>query len=177
MDLRNVILLSGFLAAAHAIAAASSAPAVTMDSRITVQFLEPEKFTDIRDSWADTTDSQREWVLSEIRKFVQARGDSNLREGLHLKVEFTDIDLAGDFEPWRFRTNQDIRVVKEIYPVRIKLVFQLTDSTGTVLAEGERRLTDFGRASSFMPGSDPLRLEKEVLRDWLAREFREFRKA
>lgn len=178
MKLRIVYFLSALLGATQvAVAAESKKPAGTMDSRITVKFVEPEKFTDIRDSWTDTTDSQREWVLSEIRKFLQQRGETSLREGLHLNVEVTDIDLAGDFEPWRFRTNQDIRVVKDIYPVRIKLVFQLTDSAGTVLAEGERRLNDFGRLSAFLPSSDLLRFEKEVLRDWLAKEFREYRKA
>lgn len=177
MKLRMLCVLSGLVAATQAVVAAGPREdAVIGESRINVQFVEPENFTDIRDSWTDTSDSQREWVLAEFRKFLQSRGEQMLREDLHLTVWVKDIDLAGDFEPWHFRTYQDIRVVKDIYPVRIRLEFQLTDSTGTVLAQGERRLNDMGRVGIFIPDSDLLRYEKEVLRDWLAREFRRYRK-
>lgn len=178
MKTRMLLLFSGLLAVTHALVAAEpSKDPVIGESRINVQFVEPDKFTDIRDSYTDTTKSHRDWVLSEVRKFLQSRGETALREDLHLNVRVTDIDLAGDFEPWHFRTNQDIRVIKEIYPVRIKLEFQLSDSTGTVIAQGERKLSDFGRVSTFTPDTDLLRYEKEVLREWLSREFREYRKA
>jgi len=170
------VLVAGAIAAGAAHAAPKKAVA-TPDSRINVQFVEPENFTDIRDSQTSATDSHRDWVLAEVRKYLQQRGELTLRDDLHLLVRITDIDLAGDFEPWRFRFHDDIRVVKEIYPVRIKLEFQLMDSAGNVVAEGERKLTDFGRLATFTPSSDSLRFEKEVLRDWIAREFREYRKA
>jgi hypothetical protein len=95
-----------------------------------------------------------------------------LREDLHLNIWVTDIDLAGDFEPGRTPRTDDIRIIRAIYPVRIKLQFRLADSAGTVLAEGERTLTDFGRVNDPFPRSDALRYEKEVLRDWLNAEFR-----
>jgi hypothetical protein len=164
----------GVLAFPVFLRAAETQPAA--DSRISVRFIAPEKFTDVRDSWSGDSEAYRDGVLRDRRAFLQQRGEGVLREDLHLKIEVTDVDLAGDFEPWQFRSNQDIRIVKDIYPVRMKLVFQLTDSTGTVLAEGERMLSDFGRSKDLIPTSDPLRHEKAVLRDWLSREFRDFRK-
>lgn len=176
---QTVLRALGFLAALglplSALAAAEAKPAG--DSRINVRFIAPEKFTDVRDSWTGGSESYRDGVLKDLRVFLQQRGESVLREDLQLKIEVTDVDLAGDFEPWQFSSNQDIRVVKDLYPVRIKLVFQLTDSTGTVLAEGERALSDFGRAADPFPSSDSLRHEKAVLRNWLASEFKDFRKA
>lgn len=178
MKLRLFLVLSGLLAVTQLASAAKGRQAVIgQDSRINVQFVEPENFTDVRDSYTSTTDHHRAWVLGEVRKFLQKRGELALREDLHLTVRITDIDLAGDFEPWRFRFNDDIRIVKDIYPTRIKLEFQLVDSAGNVVAEGERKLTDFGHLTTFSPSSDSLRFEKEVLRDWLSREFREYRKA
>lgn len=174
-SLTGALLAVAFLGVGAA-AAAQKSPEVVQDSRINVQFVEPDKYTDIADSYSDTSDSQREWVLAEVRKYLRQRGESTLREDLQLTIRVTDIDLAGEFEPWRFHTNPDIRVVKEIYPTRIKLQFQLTDSAGTVLAEGERSLTDFGHIPTFTVSNEPLRYEKQVLRDWLAREFREHRK-
>lgn len=179
MKHRIFFLLAGLLAATQVALAAKGRDRaeIGQDSRINVQFIEPDKFTDIRDSYTSTTDHQRDWVLSEVRKFLQKRGETALRPDLTLTVRITDIDLAGDFEPWRFRFNDDIRIVKDLYPTRIKLEFQLMDSAGNVVAEGERKLTDFGHITTFSPSSDTLRFEKEVLRDWLNREFREFRKA
>jgi len=156
---------------------AAAEPKPAGDSRINVRFIAPEKFTDVRDSWSGDSESYRDGVLKDLRAFLQQRGEGVLREDLQLKIEVTDVDLAGDFEPWQFRSNQDIRVVKDLYPVRIKLVFQLTDSSGEVLAEGERTLSDFGRIKDSFPTSDPLRHEKAVLRDWLSAEFRAFRRA
>lgn len=179
MKLRMLFVLSGLLAVTQLATAAKGRDqaVIGQDSRINVQFVEPENFTDVRDSYTSTTDHHRAWVLGEVRKFLQKRGESALREDLHLTVRITDIDLAGDFEPWRFRFNDDIRIVKDIYPTRIKLQFQLVDSAGNVVAEGERKLTDFGHITTFSPSSDSLRFEKEVLRDWLNREFRDYRKA
>lgn len=179
MNHRIFLLFFALLAATQAAMAAKGRDRaeIGQDSRINVQFVEPENFTDIRDSYTSTTDHQREWVLREIRRFLEKRGETALRPDLTLTVRITDIDLAGDFEPWRFRFNDDIRIVKDIYPTRIKLEFQLMDSAGNVVAEGERKLSDFGHITTFSPSSDALRFEKEVLRDWLSREFREYRKA
>ena len=39
-------------------------------------------------------------------------------EGDKLTITFTDIDLAGDFEPWRGPQWDEVRIVKAIYPPR-----------------------------------------------------------
>lgn len=173
----TILIPALFLASAGLAIARDAAPVrAQADSRINVQFVEPEKFTDLKDTWSGTTDSYREGVLAELRMFLRQRGETALRDDLHLNIRVTDVDLAGDFEPGRARNLDDVRIVRSIYPVRITLRFQLSDSTGTVLAEGERKLTDFGRISDPFPTSDLLRYEKDVLRQWLQKEFRPWRK-
>lgn len=149
-----------------------------MDSRINVEFIQPENFTDIRDRFSGATDSEREFILSEFRSYLQTRGNRMLREGLQLNIRITDIDLAGEFEPWHGPDFDDVRIVKEIYPPRINLEFVLTDSMGSVLKEGKRSLVDLAfpiGQSAFT--QDPLRYEKELLREWYSNEFRDFRKS
>ena len=99
----------------------------------------------------------------------QRRG--RIADGEQLDITVTDIDLAGDYEPWR-NLNQDVRIVRDIYPPRMRLYFTLRDSQGNVVSEGERRLSDLG----FLQGSglldtDPLRYEKRMIDSWTRREF------
>ena len=89
-----------------------------------------------------------------------------------LRVTVTDVDMAGDFEPWRGPRFDDVRIVKDIYPPRIELRFRLLDANGSVLREGERTLRD----SAFLMRdgaheTDSLRFEKRLLDQWLRKEF------
>ena len=54
----------------------------------------------------------------------------------------TDVDVAGEFEPWRGPQFDRVRIMREIYPPRIDLEFRLTDYRGAVVREGRRRLRD-----------------------------------
>jgi hypothetical protein len=168
--------LGAFVAAGSAAERRAKEPVMTPDSRINVQFVAPEEYTDLKKSWNDTSDADRAYLLEQFRDFLRRRGEQVLAEGLHLTIRVLDIDLAGNFEPWRFRNHDDIRVVRELYPARIHLAYELSDSAGTVLASGERRLSSFGMGGTMLPASDPLRHEKELLRNWLSSEFRAFRR-
>jgi hypothetical protein len=96
-----------------------------------------------------------------------------LAPGQQLKITVTDVDLAGEFEPWRGGSMADVRIVKDIYPPDIKLAFQLTGADGTVLAQGDRHLRDMGFMMTLsIDRNDPLRFEKELLDNWLRSEFR-----
>ena len=83
--------------------------------RTEVVFDHPEKFTDVRDS-SMPSDRGRDSILSELRDDLVARASPMVPDGYKLTVTFTDIKLAGDFEPWRGPQWDDIRIVKAIYP-------------------------------------------------------------
>lgn len=148
-----------------------AAPA-TPAPRTDVAFIEPEKFTDLRDSWA-FSDVRRTTHLDTLREHLVERTRTYVPEGQRLSITVTDIDLAGDFEPWRGPRFDDVRIIKDLYPPRINLSFRLTDASGRVMKEGSRQLRDLAflmRITSAFP-SDPLRHEKELLNDWLRDEF------
>src|SRR4051812_14829132 len=83
-------------------------------SRVEVKYFEPEHFTDVRDDFMSTSVDRH--ALAELTDYLTWRGASVIGAGNKLTVTFTDIDLAGDFEPWRGSRWDDIRIVKPLYP-------------------------------------------------------------
>jgi hypothetical protein len=154
------------------LAASLLAPAAVVAygaARITVLFEHPEKFTDVKDSFVGT-DKGRDDLLGEIKQFIESRASSCMREDQCLEIKFTDIDLAGDFEPSHGPGFDRVRLMKGVYPPRLTFEFKLTDATGRVLSQGKRRLTDQTYQMRLLrPGSedDSLRYEKDLLIDWM----------
>jgi len=156
---------------------AGPAPSTRTIARAEVNFFEPQKFTDVRDSYMG--DFTRTSYLDSIRNHVLEQAKYYVPEGHTLTVTFTDIDMAGDFEPWRGPRFDDIRIVKDIYPPRITLAFRLTDAEGNVVKEGKRDLRDlaFMMKITMAFRDDPVRHEKGLLDDWLRAEFPRVRKS
>jgi len=164
----SLLALLSLVAAGVAVAVAPDKPA----SAIEVIFLAAENFTDVKDGHMDS-DRGREGVLEQLKEHLVSHGAKYLAKGQRLQITVTDVDLAGDFEPWRGINFHDIRIVKDIYPPRVNLEFKLFDAEGKVVSEGKRQLRNLGYLMSMaMPTSDPLRYDKEMLNDWLRQEFK-----
>ena len=154
---RAVLFLSGLLLS---LAAAAETPAGPVE----VSFEKPDSYTDAR-----TDRSQRrgasEGVTRGLEKFLQRIAPAHLGEGQRLAVTFTDIDLAGDYEPGTDLSLYDVRLVKSIYPPRLVFRWSLLDAAGNELRRGEEDIRDLGFQTS-VPGNqrDPLRYEKHILR-------------
>jgi hypothetical protein len=169
--MKNHHYLRTGLAAVVAALAAGGLFAQDHANRIEVRFLEPENFTDVRDGWG--SDFRLEAYLAEFREYLENRAARFLPPGQKLSVTFTDIDLAGGFEPWHGPRYHDVRIVKDLYPPRMSLQFRLTDADGVVIKEGSRKLRDMAFLMSPNLSHDPLRHEKEMLDDWLRSELRQ----
>jgi hypothetical protein len=146
--------------------------------RVEVSYKDPEKFTDVKDS-SMGSDRDRENYLSLLKTHLEERGAKEIPDGAKLSVTISDVDMAGDFEPWRGPQFNDVRVVKEIYPPRIHLTFKLTGSDGSVLKEGERKLSDLSFQMNATPAfsNDSLKYEKSLLDNWLRSEFTDVKTA
>ena len=145
-------------------------------ARAEVLFFEPQKFTDVRDRYM--SDYEPTTYLDQIRDRLLEQAKYFVPEGHKLSVTFTDIDMAGDFEPWRGPNWDDIRIVKDIYPPRMVFSFRLTDAAGNVVKEGTRDLRDMGFMMKISMGfrDDSVRHEKAMIDDWLRSEFPRVRK-
>lgn len=166
--LRPVFLFAGFFGG---ITLGLAVEKTAATSPVEVTFEKPAEFTDFTQSRLSKDDGQ-DALMAEYRDFLQARIAPRLAPGQRVQIKFTNIDLAGDYEPWRGSRADDIRIVKEIYPPRAKLDFKVLNADGTVAAEGHRELQNLGYLmSAGFPRSDPLRWDKELLNDWLRQEF------
>jgi len=170
--LRLLSCILGFgLAGAGALPAARG-PA----PRTEVIFDHPEKFTDIKDSYTPTDKGQNS-VLATIREFLVSRTASLIPEGYKLRITFTDIDLAGDFEPWRGPRLDEVRIVRPIYPPAFKFSYVVTDPSGRVVRQGSENIRDLAfQTRVTVDPSDPLRYEKDILDEWARTKLQGLRK-
>ena len=160
---RYALVLLG-LAAPLALRAAEAAKA---SARTDVVFEQPEKFTDVKDSDFGT-DKGRDAILERLREYLVERADKALPAGQKLVITFTDIDLAGEYEPWRGPQFSDVRIVKSIYPPRLNFSYKITDAAGKTVKEGKEDLRDLAFEMRLTSDrQDTLRYEKDILRDWI----------
>jgi hypothetical protein len=143
---------------------------VPNDGRVTVTFDQPDKFTDAKSRYNGDTD---QGYLDNLKRYIDGTAREYLADGQRLTIKFTDIDMAGDFQPGRPRMG-DIRVVRAIYPPRLKFSYTVTDAAGQTVSQGDENLTDMNFQSRYRsPGdSDPVFYEKAMLADWMSSKLR-----
>lgn len=133
---------------------------------VEVSFDRPERFADIGPA-SDTTE-----VLQIIDRHLQALGQAGLPSGQTLKVNITDIDLAGEIRPGAGRF-ADIRVLGRgaDWP-RISLQYTLSEGD-RVLAQGSDNLADLAYLMRLAPYRPNVRLpyEQRLLSEWFAERF------
>jgi len=165
-------LLLVFACIAALIGAAHAADSAKSSSQVSVSFISPEKFTDVRDDTMGS-DRDRDYLLGEIKTTIENTARDYVGAGQTLEIKVTDIDLAGDFEPWRGAEFSQVRILKDIYPPRMDLEFKLVGADGKVISEGKRHLQDLSYLmNSVLPVSDALRYDKELVRNWIRQEFK-----
>lgn len=157
MSNRSRLVAAALLAAAASVSAAD----------LSVLFVHPENYTDAAYTSAFANERDRAEVQRDIARHLQRLAERGLPVDEALKIEVLDIDLAGHFEPFRFRHGGDVRIVRDITGPRIKLRYTLTRG-GQVLASAEEQLRDmnFMHGGNRYLGGDRLRYEKALLDDW-----------
>ncbi len=131
----------------------------------TVTFVNPDQFIDVPFSL-----HERETALRTLEMHF-GRLATRLPAGQDLKVEVTDVDLAGTEQPGRF--GREIRVLKGMadWP-RINFKYSV-ESQGKVVKSGTAEVKDMSylqRANRY-PSDESLRYEKRMLDDWFKSEF------
>ena len=92
----------------------------------------------------------------------------HLAEGQVLVVKVHDLDLAGEIEPWRNRSMDDIRIVRSIYPPAIKFDWKVVNAAAETVSEGSEDIRDLGFEMRLLPSSSrrAFDIEEEMLNDW-----------
>lgn len=126
--------------------------------KVEVTYFEPDKFSDIGFGAFD-----RERTLRQMTMLLEAFA-TKLPDGQTLKIEVTDIDLAGEQRQGRA---QNLRILRGMadWP-RVKLRYTLLAGSGTV-SSGEADVYDLGYQYSAVNAiGTNLPYERRMLRKW-----------
>jgi hypothetical protein len=144
--------------------------------RADVVFDHPEHFTDIKDRYFPTQAGEQN-ILNNIRTYLVHEANYFIPAGDHLTIMFTDIDLAGDFEPWLGPQLTNVRIIRTVYPPGFKFTYRLTDAAGKALRQGSEKIRDMNFEMRLTADpTDQLRYEKDILSEWMQRTFRDLKK-
>jgi hypothetical protein len=169
-EVRNMTNRKKLILAATAVFATAFAVASPLAAKpaVDVKFDHPEKFTDVKDS-SMGTEKGRDAILDTLKEYIQTRAAKRLSDGQTLTITFTNIDLAGEFEPERGPSASDVRIMKSVYAPRLDFSYKLVDANGTVVKEGEEKLRDMNYQTRTNPinASEPLHIEEDMLNDWI----------
>ncbi|WP_448549082.1 DUF3016 domain-containing protein [Thalassotalea fusca] len=135
-----------------------------------VTWTSPEKYRDIRPA----TESKKRFedsVMKNLEAHIVELA-AKLPEGQMLKVNVTDVDLAGDVN---YSGSRQIRVVKDIFFPRIKFGYKLESANGEVISQGDVDLKDmnFLHHNRLKYRNDRFGYEKKMLDDWFNDTFYE----
>lgn len=159
--IRAVLILLSLMLTVRALASDAA------DGPVQVSFEKPGSYTDARTDRSFAKGAS-ESVTRGLSDYLQRTAPAYLGAGEQLQVSFVDIDLAGDFEPGTNLSLHDVRLVKSLYPPRLKFRWSLLDPDGNLRRQGEEDLRDMGFQTSVMANDrDPLRYEKRILKRWL----------
>jgi hypothetical protein len=160
-------LLFRLLCVACLALASVAAWAATPPDNVSVRYKDPQHFTEAKRDFGMHLVKADDY-LEPLRTYIAQRASRILAPGQRLDIEGTDVDRAGEYEPWRGPRFADVRIIKDLYPPRIDLNFTLRGADGKVLREGQRKLRDPAFLShSFGSDQDPLRYEKSLIDSWL----------
>ena len=128
--------------------------------KVEVKYIEVEKFADIGRASFD-----REQTLDAMTRLLQQLGEA-LPDGRTLRLEITDIDLAGELEP--VSNGRELRVLRNRadWP-RMSLRYTLLDGQRTVKS-GEARLQDMNYIDNIglADRGRALSAERNMLKRW-----------
>lgn len=135
-----------------------------------VTWTEPEKYRDIRPG-NENRKSFQDRIFSSFEKHFSQLAE-RLPEGQTLKIDVTNVDLAGDTHAAGI--NQT-RIVKEMYPPRMNFSYQLVNADGSIAQAETVELKDMSfmmnRALKYRNTS--IGSEKKMLDDWFFETFKD----
>lgn len=145
-----------------------------ISERLHIEFIEPEKFTDIRPSNQSRAHFTKQ-VLTQFSEYFDEIAQK-LPDGQVLDVKVTDIDLAGDTRSPRFSLSSmlsEVRVVEHIFFPRLEFEYEVKDKNGEVLQAQAVSIKDmnFMNRNLISHNRNRFPYEKRLLDDWYRDTF------
>ena len=112
-----------------------------------VKLIEGKKFIDY-----ELTNQTRKRSLVTLEKdfnrVFSKLSTKYLKNGQSITIDVTNLDLAGDIRFNIGSANQNIRVIKEISPIKLYFKYKVVAADGSLVKEGEYKIKEFLSISS-----------------------------
>lgn len=134
-------------------------------AKVEVIWTNPDKYSDVKDSFNGPRSTQED-AFYNIEKVLK-RLAKKLPDGYLLKLDVTDLDLAGETH------SSNIRVVRDMFPPRIKFSYELLDAGDNVLLAKQENIRDtsFLQSVSLRHKNEAFGFEKQLIEDWFKDSF------
>lgn len=135
---------------------------------VQVTFIQPERFSDIRDSFMSS-----ERHLELLKQHLQAAAAPYVADGQTMRIEVLDVDLAGEPHPGARATNLRVLRGRADWP-RIQLRYAL-EAPGQAARSGQARVQDLAYLERDLGGyrsREALYHERRMLDEWFEAEFK-----
>lgn len=141
-------------------------------AEVKVEYVNVDKYSDIRPGDANRAKFKKRLFNELNEQFSKSARKIAQDAVLHIKV--TNIDLAGEIDPFFSKGMGPIRVVKRMHVPKISLNYRLESKAGTVIQEDEVTLKDLsfldkGRILKYEHGG--FSYEKRLINDWIVSAF------
>lgn len=146
---------------------------MTMAATVEMTWTEPGKYRDIKSGEQSRKHFEKR-VFKNITEHFEKLAE-NLPEGYTLKIDVTDIDLAGDVNIGGIRR---IRIVKDLYFPRMKFSYELVGTDSQVVASDEVNVKDmsFMHSSRLKYENKSFGYEKKMLDEWFDDTLKQYYK-
>ena len=146
-------------------------PDIAYGASSEVTWTDYEKYRDIYPSNNESRKHFRERTFKNFEKHFTKLAEK-LPEGQIVKIDVTDVDLAGD--TYVGDINQ-LRIVKDVYFPQMDFSYQLLNADGSEVMSGKVELKDmsFLWRNNLRYNQDSLSYEKKMLDDWFADTFKD----
>jgi hypothetical protein len=172
----STIPLMGVLLLGSVLNAALPDPVTYQSPKAEIIFQHPDNYTDIKDAFTPTEKGEKGY-LDILGNYIVELANHLIPDGDKLTMVFTDVDLAGDFEPWRGAQADDIRIIKDIYPPDYKFTWKVTNPAGQVVKQGNEDYRDIDFQMNFsIDDSTPLKQDKAEFQSWMHEHLRHLSK-
>ncbi len=151
-------------------------PAVTSaGGSAIIHWSNPGDYKDIK-APVGTQERFQAQTFAELESHMQKLA-SSLPDGQKLEMTVTDLDLAGDLRRSDIiQGYSDIRLIKEMFPAKIRFNYRLVDIDGNILKQGNESLKSMppGSAAGMrFSASNRLSTEKRMLKNWFTRTIKQ----
>jgi len=135
-----------------------------------IEWVNPDGYADLGTDFHDEVTLEQ--FQGELEPYIARIAERALPDGYQLEIKFTNVDLAGEYEPWRL--NNDVRIVRSVYPPKMSFEYKLFDSRGNLAKSGEETIIDptfdFNVGRRFFE-TDGFFYEKELIGSWIRNDL------